>query len=166
MTQPIPSSARQAELPFSSPGRRVLLTGARGFVGSEVRRQLLERGWEVVAISRNLRADDACPGVIQVAADIAGEGWQRWCEGCSAAIHLVGIIREAPRAGATFERAHVRATEGVIEACRALGIRRILPHVGARRPGARPRPRTTARSGRPRRRSAAPGSTGRSSGRR
>ncbi|MDD5564679.1 MAG: complex I NDUFA9 subunit family protein [Thermoanaerobaculaceae bacterium] len=130
MTEPIPSSARQAELPFSFPGRRVLLTGARGFVGREVRRQLLERGWEVVALSRNLRADDARPGVIQVAADIAGDGWQRWCEGCSAAIHLVGIIRERRRSGATFERAHVRATEGVIKACGGLGIRRFL-HMSA-----------------------------------
>ncbi len=130
MTQPSPSSARQADLPFSPPGRRVLLTGARGFVGREVRSQLLERGWEVVALSRTLRSSDARPGVIQVAADIAGEGWQRWCEGCSAAIHLVGIIREAPRAGATFERSHVRATEAVIRACRGLGIRRIL-HMSA-----------------------------------
>jgi NADH dehydrogenase len=124
--RPIPSRALQADLPFSSPDRRVLLTGARGFVGREVRRQLLERGFQVVAVSRNLRAGDAQPGVIQVAADIADDGWQRWCEGCGAAIHLVGIIREAPRAGVTFERTHVRATERVIKACRDLGIRRLL----------------------------------------
>ena len=137
---PSPSNARQTDLPFVPPGRRVLLTGARGFVGREVRRQLRERGFEVVALSRNLRAGDAGPGVIQVAADIAGEGWQRWCEGCTAAIHLVGIIRESPRAGATFERTHVRATEGVVKACRDIGIRRILQMsaLGARDDAATP----------------------------
>ena len=114
----------------SQPGRRALLTGARGFVGREVRRQLLEKGWEVVAISRHQRSDESHPGVIQVAADVADEGWQRWCGGCSAAIHLVGIIREVPRQGVTFDRAHRLATERVISACREIGIRRIV-HMSA-----------------------------------
>lgn len=110
--------------------RRVLLTGARGFVGREVLRQLIEGGWEVVALSRSLTAADARAGVIQVAADLNGKGWERWCGGCVAAIHLVGIIREVPRAGATFERAHVRATERVVAACRQAGIGRLI-HMSA-----------------------------------
>jgi len=117
------------------PLRRVLLTGASGFVGREVRRVLLARGWEVVALSRGLRPEDAANGVIQVAADVAEDGWQRWCGGCTAAIHLVGIIREDPRTGATFERAHRRTTERVIAACREIGVRRLLhmSALGARR---------------------------------
>ena len=124
--------------------RRVLLTGARGFVGSEVSRQLLAAGHEVVAISRQLQARNVPPGVIQVAADITGDGWQRWCEGCGAAIHLVGIIRQAPRAGVTFERAHVVATRRVIAACRSLGIRRLvhMSALGAREGAATPYHRT------------------------
>jgi NADH dehydrogenase len=124
--------------------RRVLLTGARGFVGSEVSRQLLTAGHEVVAISRHLQARNVPPGVIQVAADITAEGWQRWCEGCGAAIHLVGIIRQAPRAGVTFERAHVVATRRVIAACRSLGIRRLIhmSALGAREGAATPYHRT------------------------
>lgn len=110
--------------------RRVLLTGARGFVGREVLRQLLASGHEVVAVSRHLRATNVPHGVIQVAADITGDGWQRWCEGCGAAIHLVGIIRQAPRAGVTFERAHVVATRRVIALCRSLGIKRLV-HMSA-----------------------------------
>jgi uncharacterized protein YbjT (DUF2867 family) len=93
-------------------------------------RQLLASGHEVVAVSRNLQATNVPAGVIQVAADITGDGWQRWCEGCGAAIHLVGIIRQAPRAGATFDRAHVVSTRRVIAACRSLGITRLV-HMSA-----------------------------------
>jgi len=105
---------------------RVLLTGASGFVGREVLKQLLAKGHEVVAVARRLRGDDALPGVIQVAADITGDGWQRWCLGCSAAIHLVGIIRETPRSGATFARAHQLAAARVVRACQEMGIARLL----------------------------------------
>ncbi|HVN76637.1 MAG TPA: complex I NDUFA9 subunit family protein [Thermoanaerobaculaceae bacterium] len=122
-----PASAHHAS---QNSGRRVLLTGARGFVGREIRRQLLESGWEVVALSRTLSSGEARPGVIQVCADAADDGWQRWCEGCSAAIHLVGIIREAPRRGVTFDRAHRLATERVITVCRELGISRLV-HMSA-----------------------------------
>ena len=109
-----------------------------------MRRGLLARGWEVVAVSRNLRCEDAGHGVIQVAADVADDGWQRWCGGCTAAIHLVGIIAEDPRAGVTFERAHRETTERVIAACREIGARRLvhMSALGARRGATTPYHRT------------------------
>jgi NADH dehydrogenase len=109
---------------------RVLLTGSRGFVGSAVLPRLLAERVQVVSVSRHLRGGEVPPGVIQVAADVAGDKWQRWCEGCDAAIHLVGIIREVPRGGVTFDRVHREATERVIAACRSLGIRRLV-HMSA-----------------------------------
>jgi NADH dehydrogenase len=48
--------------------------------------------------------------------------------GCSAVIHLVGIIREVGRD--TFKRVHVQATRNVIEACREHGVQRLL-HMSA-----------------------------------
>lgn len=129
---------REGRLPLGEPApawreaapRRVFLTGATGFVGQEVRRQLLAAGWEIVAIARHMTAATSAPGVIQVAADLNGDAWPRWCEGCTAAIHLVGIIRESPRLGVTFDRVHRQATERVIAACKELGIVRLV-HMSA-----------------------------------
>ena len=46
--------------------------------------------------------------------------------GCDAVINLVGIIREFPSRGITFERLHVQATANMLEATRKAGIRRYL----------------------------------------
>jgi len=55
--------------------------------------------------------------------------------GCAAVLHLVGIIRESPSRGVTFERLHVEATRQVVRACERQGLRRYL-HMSAL--GARP----------------------------
>ncbi len=50
--------------------------------------------------------------------------------GCDAAINLVGIVREFPDRGVTFDKLHVQATENVIHACRKAGVKRYL-HMSA-----------------------------------
>lgn len=108
----------------------MVLTGATGFIGQRVLATLLGRGFQVVAVARSRPAAPPPKGVIQVAADITGDAWLRWCEGCWAVVHLVGIIREDPAAGVTFDRMHRLATERVVAACHQLGIRRIV-HMSA-----------------------------------
>lgn len=94
----------------------------------------------MVAVSRSADAHRALGGVIQVAADLGGDGWQSWAAGCSAAIHLVGIIREVPSSGVTFDRVHRQFTARVIECCHRLGIPRLV-HMSAL--GARPNAATS-----------------------
>ena len=46
--------------------------------------------------------------------------------GCDAAVNLVGIIREFPGKGVTFQRLHMEATRNVVDAARQAGVRRYL----------------------------------------
>ena len=135
---PAPPPGRDASAPAARSVRRVLLTGANGFLGREVLHRLLAGGSEVVAVSRRPRREAISRGVIQVAADITGGEWHRWCEQCTAAIHLAGAIRESPRAHDALDRVNRVGTESVVAACRANGIRRLVyvSALGARRDAA------------------------------
>ncbi len=119
---------------------QVLITGATGFVGHEIVKELLIRGHEVRALVR-----PGSEGKLEAAAQVASfpgdvldrEAVARAAAGCDAVIHLVGIIREFPRRGITFERLHVEATQNVVDAALAAGVLRFL-HMSAL--GAQPGP--------------------------
>ncbi len=78
-----PSTARHRERRFRrrTGDRRVLLTGASGFVGREVLRQLLDEGWQVVTVSRKRPSGLVPPGVIHVTGDVNGDAWLPWGQG-------------------------------------------------------------------------------------
>jgi uncharacterized protein YbjT (DUF2867 family) len=108
---------------------KIFVTGGTGFVGSEVLRQLLGAGHAVRALVRpgsegKLAGQDRVelhPGDATEAASLAGA-----LAGCDAVIHLVGIIREFPARGITFERLHVGATGNLLAAARQQGVGRYL----------------------------------------
>lgn len=137
--------APQEELPpEASKLKKVLLTGATGFVGRAICQRLLQRGYTVVAMARRHPNQESTPGLVRVSADVVNQGWESWAEGCQAAIHLVGIIREVPKENVTFHRVHVEGTARVLEACEKLGIARYLhmSAVGANPQGLTPYHRT------------------------
>lgn len=116
----------------------VTVTGASGFVGRHVVRELLTRGFSVRALVRDrAKAAQALPpraagAPIEI---IVGDALEprdarAACAGADACIHLVGILREHPRDGVTFQRAHVDATRNVLAACRDAGVGRFL-HMSA-----------------------------------
>lgn len=112
---------------------KVFVTGGTGFVGSEVLRQLVAAGYTVRALVRpgsesKLAVHDHVEvhhGDATEPQTLAGA-----LEGCDAVIHLVGIIREFPGRGITFERLHVEGTGNVLAAAREQGVRRWL-HMSA-----------------------------------
>ncbi len=113
---------------------RVLVAGASGFIGTAVTAALRDTGHEVIAIcrTRGSLADD----VKHVAADV-GSGpldARRFgvnLEGIDAVVNLVGIAVE--RGTNTFEAAHVRAVENLLQLAQALGVKRFV-HVSVVRP--------------------------------
>ncbi|MGE5612350.1 MAG: complex I NDUFA9 subunit family protein [Bacillota bacterium] len=112
------------------PGR-IFLTGGSGFVGSAVIDELLTRGYQVNALVH--RASLAYPEdrVRSVRGDLfAPKALEEGLRDCTAVIHLVGIIREQPHQGITFERIHYQGTQAVVDAARQVGVRRYV-HMSA-----------------------------------
>lgn len=119
------------------PTMRVLLTGATGFVGRSVLRELLNRGHRAVCLTRSRSAlveagRELDRGrIVAVDGSLFDAGALRDAAAQSdAAIHLVGIIMERRLRGQTFDRVHCEGTARVVNAVRAGGIRRYV-HMSA-----------------------------------
>ena len=111
----------------------IFVTGATGFVGSEVLRQLTKTGHDVITLVRrgsakNLIKTDRVR--IHVGDVTDPESLPEGIRGCDAVIHLVGIIRAFPDKGVTFEHMHVDATQNVLNAASSVGVKRFL-HMSA-----------------------------------
>jgi NADH dehydrogenase len=108
---------------------RVFVTGGTGFVGSEVLRQLVAAGHAVRALVR-----PGSEGKLAVRENVEVQHGDATdptsldgaLAGCDALIHLVGIIREFPGKGITFERLHVETTGNLLAAAREQGVGRYL----------------------------------------
>lgn len=113
---------------------QILITGATGFVGREVLRQLHAGGHRLRLLARNARsAGNRLPipvneiefheGNVTDARSLTGIA-----QDCEAVIHLVGIISEVGKT--TFDNLHVNATRNIIAAAQGAGVRRYL-HMSA-----------------------------------
>ena len=105
---------------------KILVTGGGGFLGQVLCRGLRERGHEVVSFNRGRYPALDALGVQQVQGDLAArDAVVAAADGCEAVFH------NAAKAGAwgsyeSYHLANVVGTHNVIEACRALGIGRLV----------------------------------------
>ncbi len=107
----------------------VFLTGATGFVGSYVLRDLIGQGHTVRCLLRDPDAPLAAghAAVERVKGDVTNpRSLAGTLRGCDAAIHLVGIIDEKPSKGVTFESVHYEGTKHIVDEARDAGVARFV----------------------------------------
>ena len=108
---------------------KVAIFGGTGFVGGYLVEALLEAGHTVCALVRpgsesKLRQAARCR---VTEGDLADKGAiQATVEDCDAVIYNVGLLREFPSRGITFEEAHFDGVSRVVEAARDAGVRRFI----------------------------------------
>jgi nucleoside-diphosphate-sugar epimerase len=106
-----------------------VITGATGFLGQHLARQLLAQGKPVRVVARS--ADRAQPlaalGAELVEAEITDAGrLARAFDGAGVVYHLAGRLFEPGTPAHTYRETHVEGTRLVIERCRHAGVRRLV----------------------------------------
>ncbi len=108
---------------------KVLLTGATGFLGSNLLKELNHQGFEVRIMNR--KGSDLSLIEDQKFESINGDitdksSVEEACKGCEGVFHLAGLIAYDPRQRALMERVNIGGTQNVVDACRNNGIQRLL----------------------------------------
>lgn len=108
--------------------KRVLLTGATGFVGLHVYPHLIEAGLSVLCGSRDPEgAQKRYPGRVFRKIDVADYTSTRSAlEGCDAALYLVHSMADAPVAESDYEEREYRSAVNFARAAEEAGLRRVV----------------------------------------
>ena len=109
---------------------KALVTGAAGFIGSNVVRALRDDGWDVRALhlrhedTRNLRGLE----VERVVGDVTDRDSLRGAmKGCDVVFHLAAVYALwTADGGERMRRVNVDGTRNVLEIARELGVRRVV----------------------------------------
>lgn len=114
-----------ATSPLASPPLRLLVTGARGFIGAAVVREAVARGHQVTRVVR--AATDEVPGTATAAVDLgapdAAATLARVLPGCDAVVHCAASLGGGPDDHA---RDTVSATRHLVAAMGQAGVHRMV----------------------------------------
>ena len=123
---------------------RILVTGASGYVGSELIPRLRGAGHEVRAFARD--AARAPAGVTVAVGDaVTGRGLAGALEGVDVAYFLIHSMEPAGPAAGSFWQRDRRAAENFARACGKAGVRRVVYLGGVVPAGAPPSPHLASR---------------------
>lgn len=114
-----------------------MVTGATGFVGRAVVRELLRRGLTPVCLVRSqsklfAQHAEVCPDRLSTVMGNLSDrrALSQAAEMSQATIHLVGIIMARRLRGQTFHKVHVRGTRNVVDCVKQAGVNRFV-HMSA-----------------------------------
>lgn len=119
--------------------RRVLITGAEGFIGSHLTEALVREGYDVRAFVL-YNSFNSWGWLDRCGADVAGNfdvfagdirdpnGVRKAMEGCDAVLHLAALIAipYSYHSPDTYLDTNVKGTLNVVQAARDLGVRRVV----------------------------------------
>ena len=108
---------------------RAFVTGATGFIGASIVRELLKDGWQVRALVRpgSDRANLAGLEVETFEGDLGGEEpLKRGLAGCDALFHAAADYRLWTRDPAAMYRANVDGTRNILSAALAAGVGKVV----------------------------------------
>ncbi len=110
--------------------KNILVTGSTGFVGRHILEALRETDHKVKVLIRDQNSFAKLPfteGLSIYYGDVTNyETLKEPFDDTDTVIHLVGIIREFPRDGISFEKLHHRATANIVSAAKEAGVKRII----------------------------------------
>lgn len=107
---------------------RIVVTGGTGYLGQGITRALVAAGHEVKVIARH--RGPIPEGARLVEGDLRTMDLTDALIGADAVVHLVGIIREQPSQGITFETVHTNLTFRLLQTMVAASVRRLI-HMSA-----------------------------------
>jgi len=102
------------------------VTGGSGFVGANLVRALLERGWAVRALVRGAAENLAGLAVERIAGDLFRPDLAGALRGCDALFHVAAFYSLRRRDAAEVVRANVGGTQAILAAARAAGVPRVV----------------------------------------
>ena len=109
--------------------RKVLISGAGGFIGRALRRRLAASGIPFVAAMRKLSSEDAAAPECVALGDFAAADWEQVLAGVDAVVHLAGLAqlpREHAGDATPYVVANVHVTRRLLTAASRAGVRRIV----------------------------------------
>jgi len=107
----------------------IALFGGTGFIGSRIARELVDNGHTPILLVRpgSERKLTNSAGCTVVYGDIeSDEAIRESLTNAEAAIYAIGIIREFPRRGITYENLHYQSIVRMVNHAQSIGVKRFL----------------------------------------
>lgn len=102
---------------------KILITGARGLLGSAVAQEVVRRGHECVVVQRN---PCGVSGVTEYLDDLSDpKHSEKWIQGVDSVIHLAAKV-SVTGSESDFYRTNVEATRNLLEISQSEGVRRFI----------------------------------------